>query len=88
MATKLYADRLARENVLVYEVQPGIIETDMTAGVKEIYDEMFASGLAPINRWGQPEEVAKAVVALATLQFPYSTGEVIHVDGGFHLRRL
>src|SRR5271157_1062117 len=88
MATKLFADRLAREGILVYEIQPGVINTDMTAGVKEKYDVLFARALAPINRWGQPEEVAKAVVALAIQSFPYSTGEVIHVDGGFHIRRL
>lgn len=88
MMTKLYADRLAEYGILVYEVRPGIIATDMTAAVKEKYDALFAQGITPIRRWGTPEDVAKAVVALAEGALPYSTGEVINVDGGFHLRRL
>lgn len=88
MMTKLYADRLAEYGILVYEVRPGIIATDMTAGVKEKYDRLFAEGVTPIRRWGTPEDVAKAVVALAEGALPYSTGEVINVDGGFHLQRL
>ena len=67
---------------------PGIIETDMTAGVKEKYDQRIAEGLLPIKRWGQPEDVARAVLALADGVLPYSTGEIINVDGGFHIRRL
>jgi NAD(P)-dependent dehydrogenase (short-subunit alcohol dehydrogenase family) len=67
---------------------PGIIATDMTAAVQEKYDRMIAGGLLPLSRWGQPEDVAKAVLALAQGVLPYSTGEVIYVDGGFHLRRL
>jgi NAD(P)-dependent dehydrogenase (short-subunit alcohol dehydrogenase family) len=88
MMTLLFADRLAAEGIRVYEVRPGIIETDMTAGVKAKYDKSIAEGLLPIRRWGQPEDVARAVVALAEGVLPYSTGEVIHVDGGFHIRRL
>ncbi len=88
MMTLLFADRLAQAGIRVYEVRPGIIETDMTAGVKEKYDQRIATGLLPINRWGQPEDVARAVVALASGILPYSTGEIIHVDGGFHIRRL
>jgi NAD(P)-dependent dehydrogenase (short-subunit alcohol dehydrogenase family) len=65
-----------------------VIATDMTAPVKEKYDRLIAEGLTPIKRWGQPEDVAKAVVAIALDQFPFSTGEVINVDGGFHLSRL
>jgi 3-oxoacyl-[acyl-carrier protein] reductase len=88
MMTLLFADRLAGEGIRVYEVRPGIIATDMTAGVKEKYDKRIAEGLLPIQRWGRPEDVARAVMALASGILPYSTGEVINVDGGFHLRRL
>jgi NAD(P)-dependent dehydrogenase (short-subunit alcohol dehydrogenase family) len=88
MMTSLFADRLAEEGILVYEVRPGIIETDMTAGVHDTYDQMIGEGLLPIRRWGTPEDVARAVLALAEGVLPYSTGEVINVDGGFHLRRL
>jgi NAD(P)-dependent dehydrogenase (short-subunit alcohol dehydrogenase family) len=88
MLTSLFADRLASENILVYEVRPGIIDTDMTAPVHAKYDELIQGGLLPIARWGQPEDVARAVGALAEGCLPYSTGEVINVDGGFHLRRL
>jgi NAD(P)-dependent dehydrogenase (short-subunit alcohol dehydrogenase family) len=88
MVTKLFADRLAVYGIPVYEIRPGIIETDLTGPVHEKYDRLIAEGLTPIPRWGQPEDVAKAVVALAGGQFSFSTGEVINVDGGFHLRRL
>ncbi len=88
MLTALFADRLAGEGVLVYEVRPGIIATDMTAGVKGKYDRLIEDGLLPLRRWGQPEDVARAVLLLAEGGLPYSTGEVINVDGGFHLRRL
>ncbi len=88
MMTKLYADRLAPHGILVYEVRPGIIATDMTATVKEKYDQLFAQGITPIQRWGTPEDVAEAVFAIANGALPYSTGEVINVDGGFHLHRL
>jgi 3-oxoacyl-[acyl-carrier protein] reductase len=88
MMTALFADRLAADGILVYEVRPGIIETDMTAGVREKYDRMIADGLLPLRRWGTTEDVARAVTALAEGALPYSTGEVINVDGGFHLKRL
>jgi len=88
MMTALYADRLAEFGINVYEIRPGIIETDMTHGVKDKYDALIGGGLTPIKRWGQPEDVAKAVLALADGLLPFSTGEVINVDGGFHLRRL
>ena len=88
MLTVLFAVRLAEAGIRVYEVRPGIIATDMTAAVQEKYDQMIAGGLLPLRRWGQPEDVAKAVLALAEGALPYSTGEVIYVDGGFHLRRL
>lgn len=88
MMTALFADRLAEYGILVYEIRPGIIETDMTAPVREKYERLIAEGVTPIRRWGQPEDVAKAVAAIAQDLFPFSTGEVINVDGGFHLRRL
>jgi len=88
MMTALYADRLAEYGINVYEVRPGIIETDMTHSVKGKYDALIAGGVTPIRRWGQPDDVAKAVVAIADGALPFSTGEVINVDGGFHLRRL
>ena len=89
MMTRLWADRLAEHGILVYEIRPGIVETDLTAGVKEKYDRMiFQEGLTPIRRWGQPGDVGKAVLAIAQGLLPYSTGEVINVDGGFHLHRL
>lgn len=89
MMTKLYAARLAEHGINVYELRPGIIQTDMTAGVKEKYDRMiFEQELTPIRRWGTPEDVGRAVVAIATDLLPFSTGQVIDVDGGFHLRRL
>ena len=88
MMTQLYAVRLAEFGIGVFEIQPGVIATDMTGPVKEKYDALFADGLAPLNRWGQPDDVGRAVVAVATGLFPYSTGQVFRVDGGFHLRTL
>ena len=88
MMTKLFAARLAEYRIGVYEIRPGVIETDMTGAVKEKYDKLFAEGLTPINRWGRPEDIGRAVTAVASGAFPYSTGEVINVDGGFHLRVL
>jgi NAD(P)-dependent dehydrogenase (short-subunit alcohol dehydrogenase family) len=88
MMTALYAARLAEHGITVCEIRPGIVATDMTGAVKERYDRLIADGLTPIRRWGQPEDVAKAVVAVATDLLPFSTGHVIDVDGGFHLRTL
>jgi len=88
MLTTLYAARLAEFGINVYEIRPGIIATDMTSGVKTKYDQLIAEGLTPIARWGTPEDVGKAVAAIAQGNFPFSTGEIINVDGGFHLRRL
>ncbi|MCL5996471.1 MAG: 3-ketoacyl-ACP reductase [Chloroflexi bacterium] len=88
MMTALYADRLAGAGINVYEIRPGIIDTDMTSVAKTKYDKLIAEGLTPIRRWGSPGDVARAVVAIAEGYFPLSTGEVINVDGGFHLRRL
>jgi NAD(P)-dependent dehydrogenase (short-subunit alcohol dehydrogenase family) len=89
MMTRLYAARLAEFGINVYELRPGVIETDMTAPVKARYDKLILEqGLTPIKRWGRPDDVAAAVVAIAKDLLPFSTGEVINVDGGFHLHRL
>ncbi len=88
MVTPLYAARLAQYGIRVYEIRPGIIETDMTAAVKTKYDKLIGEGLTPIPRWGKPEDVGKAVSAIAQDLLPFSTGEVINVDGGFHVRTL
>ena len=88
MMTKLYADRLAEFGIWVFEIRPGIIETDMTRTVKSKYDKLISEGLTPIKRWGQPEDVARAVGAIAEGRLDFCTGQVINVDGGFHLRRL
>ncbi len=90
MVTKLFAIRLAEYGINVHEIAPGIIETDMTSGdtVREHYNKKLAQGMAPINRWGKAEEVAKAIAAIARGDFPFTTGDVFHVDGGWHLREL
>ena len=88
MLTVLFADRLAEFGINVYEIRPGIIATDMTSAVQAKYDKLIDEGLLPIRRWGRPDDIARAVVAIAEDLLPYSTGEVINVDGGFHLRRL
>ncbi len=88
MMTRLYADRLAEFGIGVFEIRPGIIETDMTAAVKEKYDKLIANGLTPIKRWGRPDDVAAATLAIAEGRLDFSTGQIIDVDGGFHLRRL
>ncbi len=89
MMTQLYADRLSEFGISVYEIRPGIIKTDMTSTVIEKYDKLILQeGLTPIRRWGTPEDIAKAVSAIALGYLPFSTGEVINVDGGFHMKRL
>lgn len=88
MATQLFAARLGEYNIPVYEVRPGVIATDMTAKVTEKYDKLIAEGLMVQPRWGMPEDVGKAVAALSTGSFPYSTGQVIMVDGGMNIPRL
>jgi 3-oxoacyl-[acyl-carrier protein] reductase len=88
MAARLFALRLAPASIPVYEVRPGIIATDMTAVVKDIYDARIADGLVPERRWGQPEDVGRVVAALLRGDAPYSTGTVVHVDGGLALPRL
>jgi len=88
MATKLWAVRLGEFGIPVYEIQPGVIKTDMTAGVKEKYDNLIAQGLMIQPRWGLPEDIGKAVALLVRGDLPYSTGQVIVVDGGMTVQRL
>ncbi len=88
MMTNLYAQRLADEGISVFEICPGVIESDMTAPVKEKYDRLIGEGAWPIRRWGRPDDVSRAVAAIVSDYFPFSTGERINVDGGFHIRRL
>ncbi|MEO6721275.1 MAG: 3-ketoacyl-ACP reductase [Ferruginibacter sp.] len=88
MATQLFAVRLGEFNIPVFEIRPGVIHTDMTAGAKEKYDKLIAEGLCVQQRWGEPEDVGKAAAALAQGDFMYSTGQVIMVDGGLTIQRL
>jgi 3-oxoacyl-[acyl-carrier protein] reductase len=88
MMTWLLADRLAEERIGVFEVCPGVVRSDMTAPVQEKYDRLIKDGMTPIRRWGEPEDVARAVAAIVSEYFPFSTGERFNVDGGFHIRRL
>ena len=88
MITKLFADRLAGEGIPVNEICPGIIETGMTAAVKEKYDRLIADGLVPMGRWGTPEDVARVVLSLCDGTFGYTTGASLIVDGGMHIRTL
>ena len=88
MAARLFSARLAGDGIPVYEVRPGIIQTDMTARVKDVYDKRIADGLVPEGRWGQPEDVGRVVAALLRGDLPYSTGSVITVDGGLSVPRL
>ncbi len=88
MMSQLFAVRLAEVGIPVYEVRPGIIRTDMTAGVAEKYDALIGDGLVPEKRWGTPEDVGRAVAVLATGEIPYATGAVLVVDGGLTLPRL
>ncbi len=88
MAAQLWAVRLATEGVQVMELRPGIMATDMTSGVKEKYDKLLAEGIVPQKRWGTPADLGRAVESILAGHFPFSTGDVINIDGGFHLRRL
>ena len=88
MVTKLFADRLAEYGIPVFEVRPGIILTDMTAGVKEKYEKLIAGGVTPIRRFGQPKDVADCVMAAVSGRLDFATGQVLNADGGFHIRRL
>jgi len=88
MAARIFADRLAGSGINVYEVRPGLIQTDMTVPVREKYDALIAAGLVPQKRWGFPEDVGKAVAGLVQGYFPYSTGLILEVSGGMDIRRL
>ena len=88
MVAQLFAIRLAGQGIRVYEIRPGLIETDMTASVHESYSARIAAGMTPIRRWGTPEDVGRAVAAIASGAFPYTTGEAFNVDGGLNLRAL
>ena len=88
MITKLFADRLSKEGIAVNEICPGVIETEMTSGVKKKYDRLIEEGLVPMGRWGTPEDIAKAVVALCDGTLGYMTGVSLILDGGMHIRRL
>jgi 3-oxoacyl-[acyl-carrier protein] reductase len=88
MTVQLFAVRLAGQGIRVYEIRPGLIETEMTRPVHDVYSSRIAEGLTPIRRWGTPEDVGRAVAAIASGAFPYSTGAVLDVDGGLHLRVL
>jgi NAD(P)-dependent dehydrogenase (short-subunit alcohol dehydrogenase family) len=88
MITRLFADRLAEYGIMVNEIRPGIIATGMTSTVKEKYDRLIEGGILPIKRWGQPEDIACAVLALVNGSLPYVTGQSVDVDGGFHIQRL
>ncbi|WP_251390234.1 3-ketoacyl-ACP reductase [Mediterraneibacter agrestimuris] len=88
MLTTLYADRLASEGILVHEVRPGVIATDMTDTVRDKYNKMFEDGIFPIARWGMPEDIAGVVSAFCSDKFNYTTGNYVDVDGGFHIKRL
>jgi NAD(P)-dependent dehydrogenase (short-subunit alcohol dehydrogenase family) len=88
MASSVFADRLSREGILVYEIRPGIIETDMTIKVKDKYDKLIHEGLIPQNRWGEPSDIAKAVASLARGDWAFSTGTVFEVSGGLNIHKL
>lgn len=88
MVTQLFADRLADDDIRVFEVRPGIIQTDMTAGVTSKYGQLISEGITPIKRWGLPADIGGVVAHLCSPAFDFCTGNVINVDGGFHIRRL
>lgn len=88
MVARCLALRLAEDGIPVFEIRPGVIRTDMTAPVAARYEQRIADGLSPIRRWGEAEDVAKAVAALLTGAIPFSTGDAFHVDGGLHMHRL
>jgi 3-oxoacyl-[acyl-carrier protein] reductase len=88
MASKVFADRLSRENILVFEVRPGIIQTDMTAKIKDKYDKLIGEGLVPQKRWGLPDDIAKAVASIARGDWDFSTGMVFEISGGLNIDKL
>jgi NAD(P)-dependent dehydrogenase (short-subunit alcohol dehydrogenase family) len=88
MASSIFADRLSEDGIMVYEVRPGIIQTDMTARVKDKYDKLIAEGFIPQKRWGMPDDIAKAVASLARGDWDFSTGSVFEISGGLNIRSL
>ncbi len=88
MVTLLFADRLAEYGINVYEIRPGIIATDMTSTVKEKYDKLINEGVTPLKRWGTPDDIADAVSVITSGKLGFSTGQILNIDGGFHIRRL
>lgn len=88
MVARCFAVRLAEDGIPVFEIRPGVIRTDMTAPVAARYAQRIAEGLSPVRRWGEPEDVARAIAGLLTGAIPFSTGDAFHVDGGLHLHRL
>lgn len=88
MASTIYADRLSKENIRVYEVRPGIVQTDMTIKVKDKYDKMINEGRVPQNRWGIPEDIGKAIASIARGDWDFSTGMVFEISGGLNIHKL
>lgn len=88
MASTVFADRLSEEGILVYEVRPGIIQTDMTARVKDKYDKLIAEGFIPQKRWGMPDDIARAIASLARGDWDFSTGSIFEISGGLNIRNL
>jgi len=88
MASTIFADRLSRNNILVFDIRPGIIQTDMTIKIREKYDKMIADGLIPQNRWGMPEDIGRAVASIARGDWDFSTGTVFEISGGLNIHRL
>ncbi|MCX7153201.1 MAG: 3-ketoacyl-ACP reductase [Proteobacteria bacterium] len=86
MMSQLYAERLAQDDIMCYEIRPGIIRTDMTAPAAARYDKLIADGISPVRRWGEPADVGRTVAALASRLLPFNTGDAFHVDGGFHMK--
>lgn len=88
MMTKMFAQRLAEHGIMVHEIRPGIIRTDMTAVVRDKYTTMIANGITPIRRWGEPEDIGRVVATLAAGDLPFTTGDAYHIDGGMHVPKL
>lgn len=88
MAATVFSDRLSKEDIRVFEVRPGIVQTDMTAKIKDKYDKLIQEGLVPQKRWGLPEDIGKAVASLARGDWDFSTGMIFEISGGLNIRKL